>query len=79
MNEEEKIMIETNRSITNMETCFRNKIKELEQENQQLKEQLEKEKEVKSKAIGHINACGGELTKNQCKYLLQILDIYKGE
>lgn len=74
MNEEEKIMIETNRSITNMETCFRNKIKELEQENQQLKEQLEKEKEVKSKAIGHINACGGELTKDQCKYLLQILD-----
>ena len=48
-------------------------------ENQQLKEQLEKEKEVKSKAIGHVNACGGELTKDQCKYLLQILDIYKGE
>lgn len=51
----------------------------LQQENKQLKEQLEKEKEVKSKAIGHVNACGGELTKDQCKYLLQILDIYKGE
>lgn len=48
-------------------------------ESEKLKEQLEKEKEVKSKAIGHVNACGGELTKDQCKYLLQILDIYKGE
>lgn len=44
-----------------------------------LKEQLEKEKEVKSKAIGHVNACGGELTKDECKYLLQILDTDKGE
>ena len=51
----------------------------LKKENNQLKEQLEKEKEVKSKAIGHVNACGGELTKDECKYLLQILDIYKGE
>ena len=51
----------------------------LQKENNQLKEQLEKEKEVKSKAIGHVNACGGELTKDECKYLLQILDIYKGE
>ncbi len=37
MSEEEKIMLETNQSITNMETCFRNKIKELQQENKQLK------------------------------------------
>ena len=51
----------------------------LQKENNQLKEQLEKEKEVQSKAIGHVNACGGELTKDECKYLLQILDIYKGE
>ena len=51
----------------------------LQKENNQLKEQLENEKEVKSKAIGHVNACGGELTKDECKYLLQILDIYKGE
>lgn len=51
----------------------------LQQENKQLKEQLEKEKEVKSKAIGHVNACGGELTKDECKYLLQILDTDKGE
>lgn len=56
-----------------------NQIIKLTQENQQLKEQLEKEKEVKSKAIGHVNACGGELTKDECKYLLQILDINKGE
>ena len=48
-------------------------------ENQQLKEQLEKEKEVKSKVIGHINACGGKLTKDECKYLISILDIDKGE
>ena len=54
-------------------------LKELQRENNQLKEQLEKEKEVKSKAIGHINACGGELTKDECKYLLQILNIDKGE
>lgn len=54
-------------------------VKDLVKENQQLKEQLEKEKEVKSKAIGHVNACGGELTKDECKYLLQILDIDKGE
>lgn len=55
------------------------KVYELQQENNQLKEQLEKEKEVKSKAIGHVNACGGELTKDECKYLLQILDTDKGE
>lgn len=55
------------------------KIQELEQENQQLKEQLERERKVKSKAIGHINACGGELTKDECRYLLNILDIDKGE
>lgn len=56
-----------------------NKIIDLQQENKQLKEQLEKERKVKSKAIGHINACGGELTKDECRYLLNILDIDKGE
>ena len=51
----------------------------LQKKNKQLKEQLEKERKVKSKAIGHINACGGELTKDECRYLLNILDIDKGE
>ena len=60
-------------------TQFIKLLMDKERENQQLKEQLEKEKEVKSKAIGHVNACGGELTKDECKYLLQRLDIYKGE
>lgn len=60
-------------------TQFVKLLMDKERENQQLKEQLEKEKEVKSKAIGHVNACGGELTKDECKYLLQILDIDKGE
>ena len=46
MSEEEKIMLETNRSITNMETCFRNKIKELQHENKQLKEFNDKQKKI---------------------------------
>ena len=42
MSEEEKIMLETNQSITNMETCFRNKIKELQQENKELHNKIDK-------------------------------------
>lgn len=80
-------------NIHEMVKSCKYKIKELQQKNQQLKEyleryekiifnlkeQLEKERKVKSKAIGHINACGGELTKDECRYLLNILDIAKGE
>ena len=66
-------------NIHEMVKSCKYKIQELQQENQQLKEQLEKERKVKSKAIGHINACGGELTKDECRYLLNILDIDKGE
>lgn len=66
-------------NIHEMVKSCKYKIKELQQKNQQLKEQLEKERKVKSKAIGHINACGGELTKDECRYLLNILDIDKGE
>lgn len=63
----------------NEEYPIEEELEEVMKENQKLKEQLEKEKEVKSKAIGHVNACGGELTKDECKYLLQILNIDKGE
>ncbi|MDD6757203.1 MAG: hypothetical protein PUE33_03975 [bacterium] len=63
----------------NEEYPIEEELEEVMKENQKLKEQLEKEKEVKSKAIGHVNACGGELTKDECKYLLQILDTDKGE
>lgn len=66
-------------NIHEMVKSCKYKIKELQQKNQQLKEQLEEERKVKSKAIGHINACGGELTKDECRYLLNILDIDKGE
>ena len=55
----------------------KNKIDILEEENEQLKSQLQQRDEAIGKAIGHINACGKELSNDECRYLLDILNKYK--
>ena len=64
-----------------------NKIIDLQQENQQLKEQLEKERKVRRKAIEFMKNCEFDKTDKyiaigeyqEYKELLEILDIAKGE
>ena len=81
MNEEEKIMLETNRSITNMETCFRNKIQQLQQENKELHNKLEKAIEY----IEHfsknseVKIYGIPETKVFIGDIEQLLEILKGD